>query len=460
MRVVAKFALAFFAAAAICLGCFAYVLANREAARLERTLAAGLTSYGSGLRPAIEAAWAERGYEAAERMVFAFDPQGEVRVALRRSDDPLSLRGPRTETTRQADRQLVRVVFGVTGPQGERATLTLERSIVDGSVITREELVDELLATAILAVVMAALAAVLGAVVIGGPLNRIVAQARRIGEGDLSHRLRATRTDEIGDLKRELNAMCDRLVAANARAEEEATARVETLEQLRHLDRLRTVGTIASGIAHELGTPLNVLLLRGSSLAKGHVEASEAAAAGAAVVSQVEKMSRIVRQLLDFSRARGASMAPRSRVDLADVAHHATSLLSSMAKKNGVKIDVHAEDGAVTEGDFRQLEQALTNLIVNGIQAMPKGGRLDVRVGREDGGDGVVVEVADEGQGIADEVRERVFDPFFTTKLEGVGTGLGLHVARGIAEDHGGSIRVESAAGRGATFALHLPRAS
>lgn len=460
MKVVAKFAIAFFAASVLALSIFTYVLANREAVRLERGFAAGLTSFGGGLRNALESAWREDGYGAAERIVGGFDPRGEVHASLvREPTEGADVARGAVVIERDTRGALLRVRTAVAGPEGERAALILERPLLDGESILRAELGDQILAAAALAAAMAVLAVVLGGIVIGGPLGRIVAQARRIGEGDFSQRLRSTGNDEIGVLKRELNAMCDRLVAANARIEEESAGRIETLEKLRHLDRLRTVGTIASGIAHELGTPLNVLLLRGQALARETLDPVEVRDAGAAVLSQVEKMSRIVRQLLDFSRARqkpqGASV---EELDLAEVARHASSLLASLAKKQGVTIVVEERERVTTQGDFRQIEQALTNLIVNGIQAMPEGGELLVRVGPALERGGALIEVVDEGEGMSNEVKEMVFEPFFTTKPTSDGTGLGLHVARGIAEDHGGSITVTSEKGRGSTFALRLPR--
>lgn len=459
MRVVAKFAVAFFAASIVCLGIFTYILAGREAARLERAFTVGLVSYGGGLRAALETVWSDSGYPSAERIVQGFAAQGEVRARLERVDGSAaaSAGGVEVSVDRGGREDVLRVKTQVTGPGGERAVLTLERPLSDGRMILRAELGDEILAAGALAAVMALLAVTLGGVVIGRPLGRIVAQARRIGAGDLSQRLRATRGDEIGVLKRELNAMCDRLALANARIEEETTARVETLERLRHLDRLRTVGTVASGIAHELGTPLNVLLLRGQSLVRETLTPGEVQDAGKAVVSQVDKMSRIVRQLLDFARARRGETASRSEVNLAEVARHASSLLSSLAKKHRVTVVVEERERVTTQADFRQLEQALTNLIVNGIQAMPAGGQITVRVGPASDRGSALIEVVDEGVGMSDEVKSRVFEPFFTTKPDVEGTGLGLHVARGIAEDHGGSITVESAAG-GSTFALRLPR--
>lgn len=456
MKVVSKFAVAFFAASVVCLCLFAYALAHREAARLERIMAADLQSYGAGLGPTLERAWTDAGFAGAERVVLAFAPDGAVRATLQPADATATQsREARTEILDDGGHRRLRATFPIAGPNAQRATLTLERTITDGETIIRDELVAQLLAISALAVVMAALAAILGGVLIGRPLGRIVAQAHRIGQGDLSQRLRATRTDEIGMLKRELNAMCDRLVEAHARIDEESTARIETLEKLRHLDRLRTVGTIASGIAHELGTPLNILLLRGQSLAKGELDGPDARDAGVAVVNQVQKMSAIVRQLLDFARTHGAAAATRREVDLAEVAQHASSLLVSMAKKHGVTISVEAKERLLVQADFRQIEQALTNLIVNAIQAMPKGGRLDVRAFRESGA--VVIEVDDEGEGMPEDVRAKVFDPFFTTKLDGHGTGLGLHVARGIVEEHGGTIRVGPERERGTKFTLRLP---
>lgn len=476
MRVVAKFAIAFVLASILCLGLLSRSLADREAARVERALAAGFTGYALGLRNAAEVAWRQRGLEGAKEVVSGFESNGTtIRARLDVSTPPDSATPPPQKMDEDAlslvERDAVHGVWrlrlplrGPSDSEPSTATLTLERPMVDAASIFRDELVDHLFAAGALALMMGVLASVLGALVIGGPLSRIVAQARRIGAGDLSQRLRSTGTDEIGVLKRELNAMCDRLVEAHARIEEESTGRIETLERLRHLDRLRTVGTIASGIAHELGTPLNILLLRGQSLTREEeIDPSEVSAAGRAIVTQVEKMSRIVRQLLDFARDRPdrSKQGPRTgHVDLMDVVRQASSLLSMMAKKHHVEIAVHppTDTGKIfVQADAVQLEQALTNLIVNGIQAMPDGGRLDITLSTEPMGV-AVIEIRDQGEGMSAELRERIFEPFFTTKPKAQGTGLGLHVARGIVEDHGGTLTVESETKRGTTFVLKLPR--
>jgi signal transduction histidine kinase len=460
MRLVSKFALAFFMAACVCLALFGVLDANHEVDRLEKLATSGLLTLGAGLRPSIEEAWSTQGFAAADQVVAAFHPDSEIHAQL---VEDLTGEGategvPRVQTSEAPGGRYLRVAIRVAGPDGRVGTLELARTIEDRRTVLRAELRDQLVAVLALAVVMAVIAGVLGVVLIGRPLARIVAQARRIGAGDFSMRLRATRGDEIGDLKRELNAMCDRLEDALERLDAEAAARVETLEQLRHLDRVRTVGTFAASIAHELGTPLNILLLRGQSLAGGELERSDVADAGQAVLSQVEKMSRIVRQLLDFTRVRSKSGRTIGDVDLLRVSRHSCALLALLAKKHGVTIRVEGSEGVVVRGDFGQLEQALTNLIVNGIQAMPEGGRLVVRVGTGDLPRSAIIEVTDEGTGMSEEIAARVFEPFFTTKYGAEGTGLGLNVSQGIAEDHGGSITVASELGKGSTFTLRLPQ--
>src|SRR5262249_11232697 len=142
-------------------------------------------------------------------------------------------------------------------------------------------------------------------------------------------------SDEVSSLVEELNAMCDSLKEARARAADEAEKRVAALEQLRHADRLRTVGTLASGIAHELGTPLNVILMRAKMIVTGEVPAAEAPDSAKIIVSQTERVTKIVRQLLDFARRRNPK---RAETDLVDLADRTTQLLSSLAKKSKVEV--------------------------------------------------------------------------------------------------------------------------
>ncbi len=457
MKVVAKLAAAFFAAACLCLLGFSYVAAKREAARVERSSTSDLMSVGVGLSHGASAVWRLAGKD--EAVAILQTPTARYPdVAVGWVDRvPAAEDKPHAQTLDGAAGRevLVRVPIQV-GEGG--AWIELRRRLPSELAIVRDELLGDLLVAFVLAVMSVALVATLGAALIGRPLERVVAQARRIGAGDLSQRLHEGRRDEIGELKHELNVMCEQLVEAAARLEDESNARVETLEQLRHLDRLRTVGMLASSIAHELGTPLNVLLLRGQSLAASTVD-PDARSAGEAIMNQVEKMSRIVRQLLDFARR---APATTDAVRLADVATSATRLITAVARKHHVDIHLAIESDARVLGNAVQLEQALTNLIVNGVHAMPEGGELHLVVAedRTSSPPTVRIEVSDQGIGIDEATLERIFDPFFTTKKRGEGTGLGLHVTLGIVEEHGGKISARSVEGEGSTFTITLPRLS
>ncbi len=266
--------------------------------------------------------------------------------------------------------------------------------------------------------------------IIARPLTRVVKHAQRIGSGDLTASLQVRGAKEIASLKEALNGMCEQLRQARATAKAESAARLAALEQLRHADRLRTVGTLASGIAHELGTPLNVILLRAKMVGKVLPAASESVAV---IVSQTEKMTTIVRQLLDFARRKAPHRVAR---DVSELAESAVRLLMPLARK--ASVDLHLDDlpnAAMAEVDAAQVEQALTNLVVNAVHASAPGGIVFVRAETvEEDVDGALrslcrLTVTDEGAGIKDEDMERIFEPFFATKDVGQGTGLGLAAA-------------------------------
>jgi signal transduction histidine kinase len=186
------------------------------------------------------------------------------------------------------------------------------------------------------------------------------------------------------------------------------------------------------------------------------------------VSEQLGRMTEIIRQLLDFSRRR------RGRPTSADVrtlVGNTLELLSAMGGRRGIRFELEAPPEPTTaEVDEAQLQQALTNIVLNGIQAMPRGGRMRVRItsvhrrppADVKGAEGTYrqVEIEDDGEGIAPEHLPHIFEPFFTTKANGEGTGLGLSVAHGIITDHGGWIEVESTPGRGTRFRVYLPAPS
>jgi signal transduction histidine kinase len=267
--------------------------------------------------------------------------------------------------------------------------------------------------------------------------------------------------DEFAEVAREMNAMCGKLTEAQSRIQEEAGARIAALEQLRHADRLMTVGKLASGIAHELGTPLNVVSIRASMIASGDTSPEETTEYAQIIADASKRMARIIRQLLAFARR---SPADKSLQDVRLLARDTLELLRPLAEKSDIRLELRCdEEDTEAKVDGGELQQALTNLVVNAIHAMPDGGRIEVTIDRDrlisaqGERPSLRVRVRDEGLGIPAEDLPHVFEPFFTTKDVGEGTGLGLSVTHGIIEDHGGRIGVESAPGIGTSFTIHLP---
>lgn len=253
------------------------------------------------------------------------------------------------------------------------------------------------------------------------------------------------------------------LAALRAQVETESELRMEALNQLRHAERLNTIGKLASGIAHEIGTPLNVISGHAELILMGRVGPGELRSTGQVLLEQSERVTSIMRQLLDFSRRGGTQVVP---TDIGDLAQVTVQLLRTLAKKSGVEIVCRGEP-IQAPVNRSEIQQVISNLVTNAIQAMPNGGRIEVNVRRErmqtkkaaaHAGDYVVIEVADNGTGIPAHVLPKIFDPFFTTKEVGQGTGLGLSVAYGIVKDHQGWVAVESEVGTGAKFAVYLPQ--
>lgn len=246
------------------------------------------------------------------------------------------------------------------------------------------------------------------------------------------------------------------------RAEE---ARLAAVEQLRRAERLATVGTLAAGIAHELGTPLHVVLTYAKMIASGEAQGGEVARGAGVIAEQAERMTRIIGRILDFARPRPPEKA---LADVAAIARAALGVLAPLAERRGVTLEFAQGPGsAAATVDVGQLQQVLVNLVMNAIQASARGARVAVEVGearaRRPGAgaepaEHVRVDVRDEGEGMQPERLARLFEPFFTTKPAGEGVGLGLSVSHGIVREHGGWIQVESEVGKGSRFTVHLPR--
>ena len=343
--------------------------------------------------------------------------------------------------------------------------LVLSESFKDLKSYTRETLIRVFVLSAVLILVGTAMLWFLGRRYIGKPLQALMNRTHRIGTGDFSHEPVLPGHNELTHLSESINEMCDNLETARNRLEEESEKRIAALEQLRHSERLATVGRLASGVAHELGTPLNVISGRAKIMAGEVVENQELSDSCRIISEQADRMTRIIKQLLDFARRRRSQ---QSYSDIRPVIRQVAEMLNPMARKSSVNIICDLpNDLPQTLIDPAQIQQVLINIIVNGIQAMPQGGDFritataqrkikpmdELQVEKEY----MRVELIDQGEGIHPDVLNKIFDPFFTTKDIGSGTGLGLSISHGIIEEHEGWIEVQSEIGRGTTFIVNLP---
>jgi signal transduction histidine kinase len=343
--------------------------------------------------------------------------------------------------------------------------LELEESLEDEAEKVRAVVGRALTMTLAIVGVYAFIALACGLWFVGKPVRALMEKARRIGDGDFGTPLALRSRDELADLARELNSMAGSLAAAEERLRAETEARIATMEQLRHADRLATVGKLASGVAHELGTPLNVIMAR-AKMIHSRPAIDEASKGNAAIVGeQASRMAAIIRLLLDFARPR---VPKKTTVDLRSLVRETVDLLSPIGLKTRVSLEIEAEGEPIpARVDPGQIQQVLSNLVVNGIQASPQGASLRIEVGKaratpppwHEGpeGDYLRIAVRDGGCGIPPEHIPHIFEPFFTTKGVGEGTGLGLPVALGIVREHGGWIAVSSSVGVGSSFSIHLP---
>lgn len=296
------------------------------------------------------------------------------------------------------------------------------------------------------------------------PVSDLIKKIQRVGRGEFDTEALVNRKDELGELGQEFNQMAANLREAEKRILEEEDKKSELEQRMRHLERLATIGQLASGLAHEIGTPLNVISGRAVYLKKGMTNRELMEKNVDIIVRQSQRITKIIKQLLNFSRKESSELV---RTQIPPAIEGALELLRHRIRKQGIKVlKTFSTDLPCVEGEPEQLQQVFLNLIHNAVQAMPSGGDLilDARglSGKERTGEGsetnsVEIQVRDTGSGMEPEVLRNIFKPFFTTKLDGKGTGLGLPITHGIIKDHGGSIDVDSEEGKGTTVRISLP---
>jgi two-component system, NtrC family, sensor kinase len=480
MRLARKLLLALVAGNLVIVAVSAVLEIRREVALFDSDMRSDARELGESVRQAVLGLWEVEGEEAA--LAYLREEAGrQDRLRIRwiwsgdGEDAALAAPGPAralrdgavTSQLRPAGRGpgVLTTRVPVRTPTGREGAIELEESLAGRDEYLRTTVEAAGVIAGSLVVLSGLLAAGLGYLIVGRPTRLLVEKARRIGSGDLTGTLRLTQRDELSEIAEELNAMCERLRQAGERARDEARARSAVVEQLRHADRLTTVGKLASGVAHELGTPINVVVGRARMIASGEASGPEALESARIVADQAVRMGAIIRQLLDFARRRTVRKEPR---DLVAVVDSTLRLLAHLADRGGVALSAsHQAPTAVVAIDDGLIQQVVTNLVMNGIQATPPGGSVRVGVRRQRarppadlGGeelDCLSLSVDDTGRGMDADTLAHAFEPFFTTKGAGEGTGLGLSVAYGIVRDHGGWMTAQSQPGAGSQVSVYLP---
>jgi len=341
------------------------------------------------------------------------------------------------------------------------------------------------------------------------PIKDLVRLTQKISEGDFSQKIEVTSKNEIGQLIGSFNRMIERLKENQESLEsyleslESANKQLkQAQEELIRTEKLASIGRFAAGVAHEVGNPLGAILGYTSILQKEGIDREESKDYLKRVEREIERINRIVRELLDFARP---SQFEIKDVEINKVIESALSLLSYQKNFKNIETQLDMQpDLPMIKGDESQLSQVFINIILNANDAMPNGGILRIQtrthvvenpdVDRLQGiyprrrksdpmesdysrmrkadplavlfkkfseGDQLVkIRISDTGIGIKKEDLENIFDPFFTTKDPNKGTGLGLSISLRIVESLGGEIRVESEVGKGAAFEVYFPVAT
>jgi len=252
--------------------------------------------------------------------------------------------------------------------------------------------------------------------------------------------------------------MVGQLDVANRRILENSELMLDLEQQLRRSATLAVAGKLAAGIAHEVGTPLNIISGRAEILLHSLPADDARRAELETIVHQIDRVSDIIRTLLDTVRPQKPEIQATT---LGPLVERLAPLLDYMGRRERISIvtDVPPDLPQIA-ADPGQIQQVLANLLLNALDASPPGGRITItaRVCSRDGRPGVATMVMDSGPGIPREAVGKIFEPFFTTKPAGQGMGLGLAICRDITQNHGGSLSVEVREGVGTTFTLWLPR--
>ena len=296
--------------------------------------------------------------------------------------------------------------------------------------------------------------------IVVNPINRLLTATEKITGGQYGQRLNVSGSAELARLADAFNEMASALHYKDRQVAEQMTALKQANSDLRQAreetlrtEKMASIGLLAAGMAHEIGTPL-ASIMGYAELAAGDLPGNPAIQDYARrITDDCSRIDRIVRGLLDFSRPRTLCS---ENADVRDVVLSTVELMTQQGAFKALNLNMDiAEDLLPAKCDQHQLQQVVINLLLNSRDATPVGGTITIRAGREGGH--IRLDVIDSGTGIPVESMKHIFDPFFTTKPPGKGTGLGLAISARIIEGFGGRIAAVSKVDEGSCFSVWLP---
>lgn len=286
---------------------------------------------------------------------------------------------------------------------------------------------------------------------VGRYVDKLLEQMQRIAEGDHTHRIALEGPQEVAALAEGLNSMLDSIDEANREVDSHRIAETELMKKLKDNEKMVAIGSMARGIAHELGAPLSVIDGRARRLARTGELDTQQQRQLREIRSQVARLTRTVRQLLDYCRPEAPqprSVAPRLLIE------NVMEAIRPEADTAGKQLSASIPDNLPPlKGDAGRLELALLNLVRNALQASAS--QVQIRLVADEHWLDILVE--DDGPGLPDQPLDKLLEPFFTTKSPGEGTGLGLAIVQTVAEEHGALLRLTRSDLGGCQACLHLP---
>jgi len=286
------------------------------------------------------------------------------------------------------------------------------------------------------------------------PVQQLIEASNQVSQGNLSPKIGPISKSEIGVLQKTFQQMLTSI------QERDKRQRVESEIKLLQSEKQASIGKLAGGVAHEINNPLTGIFTFTHMLLRRNDIPEEVRADLETIAQETERVRKIVKGLLDFSRQTELDREP---TDVNRLVRQAMTLVENQALIKGVNLTFEPGDGlSMVTLDRNQMQSVLLNIIINALDATDPGGSIIITTNigistSKPGQKGIEILCTDTGCGIPPENLNRLFDPFFTTKEVGHGTGLGLSVSYGIVERHGGTIWVQSKVGKGSTFKVWLP---